>query len=378
MTASDPTAAASIKALPRFARELLASCPAAGAGVHNWLFRVARVLHRFYADKHELALLIEAASGNCGRHVSEQEIVDAIRNSAPCAWQPGQGGAVGITRTPVWPVYQRDLAENIHEEISLREYPRTWQLFDRKSLAIRSFMACPDQLHAASVLRIVHSRCESTPVDEAEGELSEVLQLMIKDRSDPLICAGVNPAMVGTGHLSEWDVGVKMRVPGQRRASPLFLDDLQFVVPNAMRTEEGVSMKGETSFRCRDNAVLHRRFLIVEFDQKGDEHLQPALHWHLREFAPLVMCVDSGGKSIHGWYYVEPRSEQWQLRFFRYAVSLGADAKMWWPEQFSRMPNGKRRDEEGQVIAFQPVIYFDPMCLVAAGERQEVCHGEVC
>jgi hypothetical protein len=37
--------------LPRFAQDLLAGCPTAGAGVHNWLYRTARALHPYYADK---------------------------------------------------------------------------------------------------------------------------------------------------------------------------------------------------------------------------------------------------------------------------------------------------------------------------------------
>ena len=109
-----------LTALPQFVRDVLASCPAAGTGVHNWLFRAARVLHPFYADKRELALLLEAASAGCGRDVPEQEIVDAVLNSMPCAWKPGEKRGVRIaTSTPgPWPTYQRDLAESIIEEIS--------------------------------------------------------------------------------------------------------------------------------------------------------------------------------------------------------------------------------------------------------------------
>jgi len=368
-----------LTALPLFVREKLAACPAAGAGVHNWLFCMARVLHAFYADKRELALLLEAASAGCGRDVPEQEIVDAVLNSMPFAWKPGEKRGVRIATSPSgpWPVYQRDLAESIVEEVSLREYPRSLQLFDRDSLIIRSVVACPDQLHSASVLRIMHSRCGVVPADGANGEAWNTLQAMLHDPGEPLICAGVSTSTVGTGALSEWAPGVQMPLPGQRRDTLLHLDDLQFVVPNAMTAEEGTSKKGEPSLRCRDNAARHRRFVVVEFDQKGDEFMQPALHWHLRELAPLVLCVDSGGKSIHGWYFVEPQSDEWQARFFRHAVALGADHRMWWPEQLSRMPNGVRRDEHGRIIAFQPVIYFDPLSLTDAGTRKEASHEQV-
>jgi hypothetical protein len=142
-----------------------------------------------------------------------------------------------------------------------------------------------------------------------------------------------------------------------------------------MAAEEGIAKDGHPSFRCRDNAAQYRRFVVVEFDQPGDEDLQPALHWHLRELAPLVMCVESGGKSIHGWYYVEPQPDEWQMRFFRHAVSIGADSKMWWPEQLSRMPNGVRRNERGEIVAAQRVIYLN---LDYMSEQKEVWHAEVC
>ena len=135
------------------------------------------------------------------------------------------------------------------------------------------------------------------------------------------------------------------------------------MVPNAMIAELGYTKDGRESLRCRDNAARHRRFLVIEFDRDGDEYMQPALHWHLQELAPLVMCVHSGGRSIHGWYYVEPQSDEWQMKFFRYAVTLGADHQIWWPEQLVRMPNGQRRDEDGTVVAKQKVIYFDPHCI---------------
>lgn len=360
---------AKLNPLPRFVRDLLGACPAAGAGVHNWLFCTARVLHHFYPDKRELALLLEAASANCGREVPEQEIVAAVLNSQACAWRPGETPNANFSRTPAWPLYQRERADAIMEEVSCREYPRTLQTFDRDSLIIRSPVACPDQLRAATILRTIHSRCPAVPRDAASNWSHEMIEAMGNDQSERLISAGVCEHTFGTGLLSEWEAGAKMPLPGRRRDSLLFLDDLQFVVPNEMTAQEGTAKNGKPSSRCRENAAKHRRFLIVEFDQPGDEYMQPALHWHLRELAPLVMCVESGGTSIHGWYYVEPQPEEWHVRFFRYAVSLGADHRMWWPEQFSRMPNGARRDGDGRIIAKQRVIYFDPLCMVDAPEE---------
>ncbi len=97
--------------LPRFVRDLLAACPAAGAGVHNWLFRVARVLHPFYADKHELAALIDSAALGCGREIPASEIAAAIANSAACAWQPGQKTTHAPASGSRWPLRNEEQIE---------------------------------------------------------------------------------------------------------------------------------------------------------------------------------------------------------------------------------------------------------------------------
>ena len=78
-----------MKPIPQYAGAMLASCPAAGSGVHNWLFRTARVLHH-YRPAGGIAALLEDATQGCGRHVSAREIQDAVRNSEACAYVPGQ------------------------------------------------------------------------------------------------------------------------------------------------------------------------------------------------------------------------------------------------------------------------------------------------
>ena len=50
-----------------------------------------------------------------------------------------------------------------------------------------------------------------------------------------------------------------------------------------------------------------------------------AIHLHLGELIPLVCVTHSGGKSLHGWYYVFDRREAELRHFKEYAVSLGAD-----------------------------------------------------
>ena len=110
---------------------------------------------------------------------------------------------------------------------------------------------------------------------------------------------------------------------------------------------------GKRSMRCLDNTGP-RRFLIVEFDD-GTFDKHSALLWHLGKFAPLVMCVHSGGKSLHGWFFVADEPEPTIEKFFRYAVSLGADPATWTRCQLVRMPDGQRENGNRQ-----RVIYFKP------------------
>ena len=49
--------------LPTFVRDLLASPPRRGEGLNHWLFRVARVLHRFRDHVEIIELLRAAISG---------------------------------------------------------------------------------------------------------------------------------------------------------------------------------------------------------------------------------------------------------------------------------------------------------------------------
>src|SRR5262249_31094789 len=94
-----------------------------------------------------------------------------------------------------------------------------------------------------------------------------------------------------------------------------------------------------------------RRFLVVEFDS-GDVDEQAALLMHLAEIAPLVVAVRSGGKSLHGWFFVHGQPEEMVLRLFRYAVSLGADPATWIRSQFVRMPDGMRDNGNRQTVFF--------------------------
>lgn len=134
-----------------------------------------------------------------------------------------------------------------------------------------------------------------------------------------------------------------------------------------MARESGKTSLPEPSGLCNDNTGP-RRYLIIEGDppeaSEAEFHKQAAILRHLGKFAPLVLVVDSSGKSFHGWFDCTGATEEQQREFFAYACTLGADPRMWTPCQFTRMPGGMRMhiDESSGVkseIGVQCVVYFD-------------------
>ena len=131
---------------------------------------------------------------------------------------------------------------------------------------------------------------------------------------------------------------------------------MQFIVPSPMSAVTGLTKDGRESKHALDNTGP-RRFLVCEFDTGTiDQHA--ALLIHLAEFAPLVCVVHSGRKSLHGWFLVQDQPEDKVLRFFRYAVKLGADPATWTRSQFVRMPDGTRDNGSRQTVYF---LSFKPL-----------------
>lgn len=291
--------------LPQFIRDLLASPPRHGEGVHLWLFRVARQLHSHYPDKGELAKLLTAAVAGCGRAVSEREVADAIAHSANCAWQPGAKHEV-MPRPPTWPKPNPEQIEAI--------------LRDSGGLA---------NLWEASPVRIEDNAAHT------EAVIDRLFPF------NPLLCCGHSQSVFDTKPRSNWR--------GQ-------LALLQFIVPSSMSAVTGLTKDARTSKHTLANTGP-RRFLICEFD-RGDTDTHAAVLLHLGRFAPLVCVVHSGGKSLHGWFFVAGQPEVKVEKFFRYAVSLGADRATWTRSQFVRMPDGTRDNGRRQTIYF---LSFNPL-----------------
>jgi hypothetical protein len=198
-----------------------------------------------------------------------------------------------------------------------------------------------DQTRIAQAIR-ANKKIEFSVAEQPTDEILEALY-----PGNPLLCVGRSVYEYNT----------------TRRQEIYALSLQQFIVPNPMSRPVGKTIDGKESCKCNDNTGP-RKYLIVEFDTTPLD-TQPALiawlAYRWREEFPLIMIVHSGGKSLHAWFGVENKDP---LSFFRQAVSMGADKKLWTVSQFVRMPQGLRQPKDvfGKPKC-QFVIYFNPFAL---------------
>jgi hypothetical protein len=397
------------RSVPNWLRLELAQCPQAGAGVHSWIYRMARQLHWHYDDKDELADLLEDAVNGCGRSVPRREIEAAVNDSERAAWKPDSA----IEQAEQTEHENADAGgEHRHADTTTRSEAKPQgeandearpanHLASSRQLATSGFglSRIPQDLEAIECVvldgpRLVDLR-PASPFDCSiadDGKRMTRLLLQALFPGDPLLCCGWSQSEFDTRLLSDWED----------------LWTMQFVVPNTMTKYWGRTKAGHLSAHALDNTGP-RRFLVIECDfsttsTSSNRTTRPstarpgmasttrssiaipsttrpsvtrattadlverlasrnisigdicaAVISHVATFLPLVLVVASGGKSLHGWFYCSGRAEAELLEFMRYAVQLGADWRTWLPSQFVRMPDGTRDNGKRQTVH-----YFDP------------------
>jgi hypothetical protein len=313
--------------LPRFVRDMLASCPTAGQGVNSWLYRTARYLHFFYqSDTDGIVRLLEAACHGCGRNVSRVEIERAVANSKDCAWSPSQDNATKVYRTSKWPEPDSKLIESICAYG--RGLADLWEESNRR-------------------------------FEDNDQHTEEIIDRMFP--GNPLLCCGQSDREFDTRTREEWR--------GE-------LSRLQLIVPNPMTARRGATQEGKQSAHAL-SITGPRKYLVVELDfsiyardgktetiyaplirrlnVEGFEvaDMGAAMLLHLASKGPMLLALHSGGKSMHGWFRAEGVREETLLKFMRYAAIIGADPATWSRSQFVRMPDGPRHNGKRQTVYFQ-------------------------
>lgn len=142
----------------------------------------------------------------------------------------------------------------------------------------------------------------------------------------------------------------------------------KFLNPSIFKKVEGVDVEqpdGSVKRMTRCNAnVKSRPYAVLECDFKSDDPNGPAkverfttFALTVAKYAPLVLAVDTGNKSIHFWFDTRNAKANIVSKFFALACLHGADRQLAVKSQIARMPNvsssGEGRDA-------QTVLYYDP------------------
>ena len=277
----------------------LKPCPAAGTGAHYWAYGAAHHCRRAGVPSDEAERLI--ASGMT-RAPQPGEIESAVRSAYGSPAHTGRRHHHNTApTTPKWP------EGNV----------------EQRQAIVGSGIGLAD-LWEASPIRLNHD------TRHTERLIDQLFP------GDPLLCVGASSRQFTTQSRE------------QLRGC---LAGMSLIVPSPMTARQGqVKDGGRMSAHTLDNTGP-RRFIICEFDS-GSKDEQAGLLSHLAQRAPMAMALSSGGKSLHGWFAVHDRTDDDLLRFFRYAVSIGADRACWTRSQFVRMPDGTRDNGARQTVFF--------------------------
>lgn len=275
------------------------TCPPAGEGVHRWLMEAAWACRKAGLSPDVAAQELEDRMTR--RPNSQNEIEDAVRKAF-------EGQRI------IWHSRRH------------RQAPARWP------------EANAEQIEAVTASGLgVADLWEASPIrfGDDKPHTAEILERLFPN--DPWLCVG-SKYKFSTHHLSQFKS---------------LSDTSEQIVPSPMLAKYGHTKNGKLSQHTLD-ATGPRRFLVIEGDGTSKDH-QAAILLHLAERAPLAMVVDSGGKSLHGWFFVAGKTDEQLTPFFRRACALGADDRLWLRSQFVRMPDGTRDTGKRQHI-----IFFNP------------------
>lgn len=271
----------------------LPPCPPANTGVHSWIYRVCKLALGHGVKESEIHCFIQA---NATRPLQPNEVEDAVDAS------------------------KRDLA--MEADGTKKPYPQ-W---------------------AAKNHEVIKGIPSHQPPEPVEISAKEALEALFP--GNPLVCLAKELWYCATRPLCDFK-------------GP---ENWSFVVPSPMIALKGKTKKGTESPRGLDNVGL-RKYLVIECDFSADDvaatgfattqEMCFSVLMQLAEYRPLLCVVDSGGKSLHGWFPVDPKEGEdgKKLRgFMDYAAILGGDTKTWTKNQLVRLPGGLRDNGKRQSV----------------------------
>jgi hypothetical protein len=310
-------------------------CPASGDGVHIWIFRVGLSL-RHYVE-------IDEAQDIVHEHMTRSESPPGEIYSSLCnAYEAEDDGFD----------HQRDWTPSDADLRSLSFVKHIYDSWKGKGTALQTL------------------KDDSHPIPDIAGVLNRLYA------DEDYVCIG-NAIIDKHGNkcgYSSTTLQKKYLVQADD------LGSYAQIVPNPMRKEWGLTQSGDPSERSKDNAAIDRIYAVTDFDftlegafgeviqyvmDKEKLEARDAIHEitarlilyiaKRHRHIPLLMVVDSGGKSLHGWWDVDKLDYMDQRDWFYQTVPLGTDSTIFKSNnQFVRMPWGTREITEVR----QSVIYW--------------------
>jgi hypothetical protein len=324
---------------PRFLQEMIDCCPEAGAGVHPWIFRVARYMHRYYPPE-EICAILEARTANCGRHIDPHEIIDAVKNSGACAWSPENSKSASERR-----------AEWLKNPAHSRRVPKF-----NPERAIEFASQVPVDITPGWLKS--HSRI---PVFCPPGEY---LRSIHKPEGQSLVFS----VYKSQGHLWPGEVEIERWSRIHRTEGAWFLcnpvDGLTHFNPrlckDSRRSEESV-----TSFT----------YGVLECDHEPKEIWFPIwLKILVQLKLEIVSITDSAGKSAHalvrGACESKKAWDEWKRDALLPLVELGACEGSLSAVRLTRLPGAYRGDKRQELLYLNPAADGTPIF-------REACEGNL-
>lgn len=218
------------------------------------------------------------------------------------------------------------------------------------------------EAEAFAMLKHATDTTADIAAEYAPAEGLEILFDLSPESSDTRRCEGWIDTLFPGNPLLCVGEGVGKFRTAPREELRGTLESMPLIVPSPMSALTGMTQDGRVSAHCIENTGP-RKFFVVDQDAGSIAH-QVLVILYLREFAPLVMVLHSGGKSLHAWFHTAALDPVAADTFMRLSVSMGADKSLTTKSQFVRMPDGTRQTGERQTVH-----YFDRKTLTNADNK---------
>jgi len=316
----------------------LAKCPPAVSGQsgHAQTFYVAcQLVNGFGLDEHTALAWLSRYSATCVPPWSQKELEHKIKSAVAASHDKPRGhllaGNLGISdveKPKLTPEQRAQIeAESAHRRLAAKA---------RAGLAtILEKFACGFAYYG--------NRSPFNLFETGDPRIDWQLLLRLFEPDDVVWIGTKKNDSANDTHPPEWIAKCKARFRPVRE----WLKESEcpgiLIVPNTFKP--GVHSRS-------DENVLARRYLVIESDDLDKNQVCAVFKW-TEQFAKLRAIVDTGGKSLHGWFEWPAPGVVAQLK--EILPQLGCDDAMFTPSQPCRLPGGYRAETD----RYQSLLYLD-------------------